>query len=51
MGGGYDKHPLEWKFQGAGGLKQNCPLLGGGGGGGNIFWDYTIEGNLEFFFG
>ena len=46
MGGGYDKHPLERKFQGAGGLKQNCPLFGGGG---NIF--YTIEGNLEFFFG
>ena len=43
MGGGYDKHPLKWKFQGAEGLKQNCPLWGGE----NIFWDYKIEGNLE----
>ena len=31
MGGGYDKLPLEWKFQGAGGLKQIFPPLGGGG--------------------
>ena len=28
---GCDKHPMEWKFRGGGGLKQKCPPLGGGG--------------------
>ena len=30
-GGGYDKHPLEWKFQRGGGSKAKCPSFGGGG--------------------
>ena len=30
-GGGYDKHPLEWKFQRVGVLKQNARPLGVGG--------------------
>ena len=28
---GCDKHPMEWKFRGGGGLKQKCPPLGGRG--------------------
>ena len=28
---GCDKHPMEWKFRGGGGLKQKCPPFGGGG--------------------
>ena len=30
-GGGYDKHPLEWKFQGDGGSKTKVPSEGGYG--------------------
>ena len=30
-GGGYDKHPLEWKFLRGGGSKAKCPSFGGGG--------------------
>ena len=30
-GRGFDKHPLDWKFQGDGGSKTKMPYLGGGG--------------------
>ena len=37
-GWGYDKHPLEWKFQEGEGSKTEVPSVGGrGGGGGSIF--------------
>ena len=36
-GWGYDKHPLEWKFHGLGGLKQNCPPCVVGAGGGEVW--------------
>ena len=32
QGAGYDKHPLERKFQRGGGSKTKCPSSGGGGG-------------------
>ena len=28
VGGGYDKHPVKWKFQQGEGLKQKCPPWG-----------------------
>ena len=31
-GGGYDKHPVKWKFQWGEGLKQKCPPWGRRGG-------------------
>ena len=38
--GGYDKHPLEWKFErGVGGLKQKCPPWAGM----DIFRNYTLN--------
>ena len=41
------------EIPGGWGSKAKLPSIEGGGGGGqgNIFWDYTIEGNQEFFFG
>ena len=32
VGGGTEKHALEWKFQGSGGSKAKVPSVGGGGG-------------------
>ena len=32
VGGGYDKHPVKWKFQWGEGLKQKCPPWGRRGG-------------------
>ena len=43
-GGGYDEYLLEWKFQGGGGFKQKCPPWVGGI---DIFWNYTIWGNIN----
>lgn len=40
---GYDKHPLDWKSQGAGGLKQKCPLSGRGM---DILQNYTVCAHL-----
>ena len=37
--GGYDKHPLERKFQGGGGCKIKVPSVGEEW---DIFWNYTI---------
>ena len=39
VGRGYDKHPLEWKFQGDGGSKTKVPSEGGM----DIFWNYTLK--------
>ena len=36
------KHPLEWRFQGGGGLRQKSPLCGEGGM--DIFWNYHAQG-------
>lgn len=40
-GRGYDKHHLEWKFQGGGGARAKVPSFVGGGMG--IFWNYTMK--------
>ena len=40
-GWGYEKHSLEWKFQGGGGSKTKVLSIKGGGGM-DIFWNYTI---------
>ena len=37
-GGGYNKHPMEWKFQGCGGPK--AKVLGGGM---DMFWNYKFK--------
>ena len=41
--GGYDKHPLEWKFQGGGRSKIKVPSVGGM----DIFWNYTTKGKAN----
>ena len=40
-GGEVDKQPLEWRFQGSGGLTQKSPLWGVGDM--DIFWNYTAR--------
>ena len=45
-GWGYDKRPLEWKFQGVGGSETKVLFVGAGDM--DIFWNYRILGIRMF---